>query len=74
VRTTIRVASAAALAAAVALSSAASASDEKGFAAIKAEYEKAAKKHDPDGVRDRRKILLRMFDFIDQKACRKLLC
>ena len=72
-RTTLRVASAAALAAAIALSSAASASDEKGFAAVKAEYEKAAKKHDPDGVRERRKIILRMFDFVDQKACRKLL-
>ena len=72
-RTSICVAAAAALAAATALPSGARASDEKGFAALKAEYEKAAKKHDPDGVRDRRKILLRTFDYLDQKACRKLL-
>jgi HEAT repeat protein len=61
------------LAAALIASPAARASDEKGFAALKAEYEKAAKKHDPDGVRERRRLLLRTFDFLDQKACRKLL-
>jgi HEAT repeat protein len=73
VKTPVRAVAAAAFAAALSASLLARASDEKGFAALKAEYEKAAKKHDPDGVRDRRKVLLRMFDFLDQKACRKLL-
>lgn len=68
-----RVAAAAAFAAAISAALAARASDEKAFAALKAEYEKAAKKHDPDGVRDRRKLLVQAFDFLDQKACRKLL-
>ena len=72
-RTPARALAAAAFAAALCVSSGARASDEKGFAALRAEYEKAAKKHDPDGVRERRKILLRAFDFLDQKACRKLL-
>ena len=72
-RAAVCVAAAAALAAAIALPSGARASDEKGFASLKAEYEKASKKHDPDGVRDRRKLLLKFFDYLDQKACRKLL-
>jgi HEAT repeat protein len=73
VRTVVCAAAAAAIAAAIAVSPGARASDEKGFAALKAEYEKAAKKHDPDGVRERRKLILKTFDYLDQKACRKLL-
>jgi len=51
----------------------ASASDEKSFNEVKAKYEKLAKIHDENGIRERRKLLLSLFDYIDQKACRKLL-
>jgi hypothetical protein len=62
-----------AAAAAMSVVGAAFASDEKAFAELKAKYEKAAKNHDDSGIRDRRKILLALFDHLDQKACRKLL-
>ncbi len=49
------------------------ASDEKAFAELKAKYDKLSKLHDENGIRERRKMLFSMFDYIDQKACRKLL-
>jgi hypothetical protein len=64
---------AAATGAVVCLSPAASASDEKAFAELKAKYEKAAKNHDDKGIRERRILLTDFFDFLDQKACRKFL-
>lgn len=62
-----------AAAAAVSVAAAAFASDDKAFAELKARYEKAAKNHDDSGIRERRKIVLALFDHLDQKACRKLL-
>ncbi len=62
-----------AAAAALSVAAAASASDDKAFAELKVRYEKAAKNHDDSGVRERRKIVLSLFDHLDQKACRKLL-
>jgi HEAT repeat protein len=51
----------------------ASASEEKAFLELKGKYEKLAKIHDENGIRERRKMLFSLFDYIDQKACRKLL-
>lgn len=56
-----------------ALSVPALASDETGFKALKAEFDKAAKNHDDIGNRTRRRLILQAFDYRDQKACRKLL-
>ncbi len=51
----------------------ASASDEAGFKALKAEFDKAAKNHDDIGNRARRRLILQAFDYRDQKSCKKLL-
>jgi len=51
----------------------AAASDAKAFADLKASYDKLTKLHDERGIRERRKMLFSFFDYIDQKACRKLL-
>jgi HEAT repeat protein len=51
----------------------AAASDAKAFEEMKARYEKAAKIRDETGIRDRRKLILGLFDYLDQKGCRKLL-
>jgi HEAT repeat protein len=64
---------AAVLAAICAASGPADASDEKAFLELKTKYEKLAKIHDENGIRERRKMLFSLFDYIDQKACRKLL-
>jgi HEAT repeat protein len=63
------------LAAAAVLGAAAAAvaSDASAFADLRKRYEKAAKNHDDDGIRQRRKLVLECFDFLDQKECRKLL-
>jgi hypothetical protein len=60
-------------AAAIAASAVARASDAAAFADLKKRYEKAAKNHDDTGVRERRKLILEAFDYLDQKDCRKLL-
>ena len=49
------------------------ASDPAAFADLKKRYEKAAKNHDDNGVRERRKLILDCFDYLDLKDCRKLL-
>lgn len=52
---------------------AAAASDPKAFADLKAKYDKLLKVHDDVSIRERRKMLLECFDYLDQKPCRKLL-
>jgi hypothetical protein len=52
---------------------AAHASDQTAFADLRKRYEKAAKNHDENGIRERRKLILECFDYLDQKDCRKLL-
>ena len=51
----------------------AAASDAKAFATLEATYEKLARNHDDEANLERRKLLLRTFDYLDLKACRKLL-
>lgn len=51
----------------------AGASDPKAFDDLKTQYEKLLKLHDDKGTRERRKLLANCFDFLDQKACRKML-
>lgn len=51
----------------------AAASDEAAFKDIETRWRKLAKNKDEDANRERRKLLLRVFDFLDQKAARKLL-
>ena len=60
-------------AAALAGAAVARASDPAAFSDLKKRYEKAAKNHDDNGVRERRKLILECFDYLDQKECRKLL-
>ena len=49
------------------------ASDEGAFKTLEAQWKKLAKNHDDAASRERRKLILRTFDFLDQKASRKFL-
>jgi HEAT repeat protein len=65
----------AAVVALAALAASAGAEDtkpDKAFLDLKARYEKAAKKHDDEGVRERRKLLVQFYDMRRSKACKKL--
>ncbi|MCG3133042.1 MAG: hypothetical protein HMLKMBBP_00133 [Planctomycetes bacterium] len=62
-----------AAAALLGLGATAGASDETAFKALKKEYDDLAKNQDDAAIRGRTWAILRCFDYLDQKACRKWL-